>query len=105
MQTVRAQQYELPMPLLERMADVLKVLAHPHRLRVIEVLESASEAPVHEIVMALGLSQAATSHHLNRMRRAGLISAQRRGKEIWYRIADPDSLTILGCIRKKGAER
>jgi len=101
--TIR-RQGELPMPLLEKMADVLRTLAHPHRLRIIEMLESASEAPVHEIMEVLGLPQTTASHHLNKMRRSGLISAQRRGKEIWYRIADPDSLTILECIRRKGTE-
>ena len=87
---------------LEKMADRLKTLAPPQRLRIIELLESAPEAPVHAIMEALDVPQATASHHLSRMRRAGLIGASRRGKEIWYRIADPDSLTILNCIRKKG---
>lgn len=101
MQTTSKGQTGLPMPLLEKMADVLRTLSHPHRLKIIEMLESASEAPVHEIMAVLELPQTTTSHHLNTMKRAGLIRSQRRGKEIWYRIADPDSLTILECIRRK----
>ena len=93
---------ELSHELLARMAQILKLLAHPDRLNIIQVLEAKDEAPVHEIVERLGLPQGATSQHLNQMRRADLISAERRGKEVWYRIADPRSLTILNCIRGKG---
>lgn len=83
---------------------MLKLLAHPHRLKIIEILENVEEAPVHEIVEQLGLPQGATSQHLNKMRRANLIGAERRGKEVWYRIADRRSLTILNCIRGKGGK-
>ncbi len=92
---------KLPTELLERMADVLRLLAHPDRLRVIELLESCGSAPVFKIVESLRLPQAATSQHLNQMKRIGLIRGERRGKEVWYSIADPRALTILGCIRKK----
>ena len=86
-------------------AESLKVLAHPYRLKIVEILEEAGEAPVHDIVDALGAPQAAVSGHLNKMRRAGLIAAERKGKEGWYRIADPHSLIILDCIRKKVGEQ
>ena len=90
--------------MLARMARILRLLAHPDRLKIIEILESMDEAPVHEIVKRIGLPQNATSQHLNMMRRANLIGAERRGKEIWYHIADRRSLTILNCIRAKGGK-
>lgn len=92
---------ELSVELLERMAGALKVLAHAHRLKMVEILEREDAAPVHLIMNRLGLPQATVSQHLNQMRRAGLVHAARRGKEVWYSIADPSSLTILDCIRKK----
>lgn len=92
---------ELSAELLERMAGVLRVLAHPHRLRMIEILQREGTAPVHLVMTRLGLPQATISQHLNQMRRAGLVRAARRGKEVWYSIAEPSSLTILDCIRKK----
>jgi DNA-binding transcriptional ArsR family regulator len=95
---------DLSHEVLARMAQVLKLLAHPHRLKIIEILEGEDEAPVHVVVERLGLPQGATSQHLNQMRRANLISAERRGKEVWYRIADRRSLTILNCIRGKGGK-
>jgi ArsR family transcriptional regulator, zinc-responsive transcriptional repressor len=89
---------------LARMAQVLKLLAHPHRLKIIDILESEKEAPVHALVGRLALPQAATSGHLNLMRRAGLVESERRGKEVWYSLGDRRSLTILNCMRaKKGA--
>ena len=84
------------------MAQVLKLLAHPHRLKIIEILESTEKAPVHEITDRLELPQAATSQHLNQMRRVGLVESERHGKEVWYRIADKRSISILNCIRGKG---
>lgn len=92
---------EIPAETLRQMADTLRLIAHPHRLRIIEMLEAAGTAPVHQITVRLGLPQAATSQHLNQMRRRSLLRSERRGKEVWYSIADPRSLTILNCIRKK----
>ena len=95
----------LSMPLLTEMAERLKVLAHPHRLKIVEILALCSEAPVHRIRELARLPQATTSQHLGLMRRAGIIRASRRGKEVWYGIADPDCKTILNCIRTKGTQR
>lgn len=89
---------------LARVGEVLKVLAHPCRLKIVEILEGSDGKPVHEIQQGVDLSHAATSQHLNQMRRAGLVASERRGKEVWYRISDERSLTILNCIRSK-AER
>ena len=89
------------MELLERMAASLKVLAHPCRLKVVEILQKQGEAPVHTIMAKLRLPQATVSQHLNQMRRAGLVMATRRGKEVWYQIADSSALTVLDCIRRK----
>lgn len=92
----------LSLELLERTADMLRLLAHPYRLRVIEYLEGRHDgAPVMDIQAHVDLPHAATSQHLNQMKRAGLLKSERHGKEVWYAINDPRTLTILGCIRKK----
>ena len=89
---------------LARMAKVLKLLAHPYRLKIIDLLESEDSAPVHALVDRLGLPQAAVSGHLKKMLRAGLVESKRRGQEVWYALGDRRSLTILNCMRaKKGA--
>jgi ArsR family transcriptional regulator len=92
----------IPVELLDRMAQRLRLLAHADRLRIVEILAAEGAAPVHLLVERLGLPQGATSQHLNQMRRMGLLIGQRKGREVWYRIGDPRSLTILECIRSKG---
>jgi ArsR family transcriptional regulator len=94
---------QLPEPFMTRMADALRVLAHAYRLRIIEHLDRKGASPVHAVGLALGGTQGALSQHLSRMRAAGIIRAERRGKEVWYTIANPDSLTILNCMRKRHA--
>ena len=86
---------------LERVARILKLLAHPQRLKIVEALEEAGAQPVHLLMEQLGLPQAATSQHLTLMRRAGLVEVQRRGRESWYTIADQRCLGVLNCIRDK----
>ena len=91
----------LPTVYLERMADIIKVLGHPYRLQIIEYLDLNGKSPVHHILAGIGGNQAALSQHLNKMRSAGIIVSERRGKEVWCEIAEPDSLTILNCMRKR----
>ena len=86
---------------LARMAKVLKLLAHPYRLKIVDILESEESAPVHALMERLGLSQAVTSNHLKKMLRVGLVASKRRGKEVWYSLGDRRSLTILNCMRAK----
>lgn len=102
----QAERGELSVDLLERAAQTLKLLAHPVRLRIVDLLEGRSGGlPVHGITERVGLGQAATSQHLNQMRRMGLVRAVRHGREVWYEIADETALTVLGCIRRKGGGR
>jgi DNA-binding transcriptional ArsR family regulator len=88
----------VPLEELDRVAQVLRIMAHPHRLKALEVLRVRNGAPVHEVAALLELSPAATSQLLNQMRRVGLVGAKRRGREVWYEIADPRSVKVLDCI-------
>ena len=89
---------------LARMAKVPKLLAHPYRLKIVDVLETEDAVPVHALMERLDLPQALVSGHLRKMLRAGLVARQRRGKECWYSVGDRRSLIILNCMRaKKGA--
>lgn len=89
---------------LEYAAQTLKLLAHPQRLRVIEILKRETEVPVHALIKETGFPQAAVSQHLNLMKRVGLLDGERRGKEMWYSICDPRPLSILDCIYTHSAE-
>jgi len=89
----------IPHQVLENVAAALRVLAHPHRLRIVELLEDADHS-VGELAAELEIPQAACSQHLNRMRAHGLLSARREGKEVYYQVAHPHALNVLKCIRK-----
>jgi len=85
---------------LERAAQVLRMLAHPQRLRLVEILQRDSEVAVHALVSATGLPQAVVSQHLTQMRRIGLLAGRRAGREMLYSICDPRAMSILECIRR-----
>jgi ArsR family transcriptional regulator len=79
-------------------AEMLRTLAHPMRLRIVDALNTEGEMPVCQITDYLKISQAATSQHLNHMRRVGLLRSERRGKEMWYSVTDPRPIALLECI-------
>lgn len=91
-------QGHLKVETLERAAQILRMLAHPQRLRLIEILERSQDVPVHALMAETGFPQAVVSQHLNQMRRIGLLSSRRHGREMRYSISDPQALSILNCI-------
>lgn len=101
---MKADVLELNPEVLDRIAAALRVLAHPQRLRISDALHRLGETPVHTVTAAVGLPQAVVSHHLAQLRRTGLVSARRRGREMWYGLADPHAATILDCVRRKHCE-
>jgi len=91
----------LPKDYLEGMAAALRVMGHPYRLRIVEQLDLHGAAPGHVLLAALGGGQGGLSQHLARLRQAGVLRAERRGKEVWYALAAPSALTILNCMRNR----
>ena len=81
----------------EHIADVLKAVAHPVRLQIVELLE-AGEMCVGDIVKALGKKQAMTSQQLNMMRDKGVLSCRRDGMRVYYRIENKNVIDVLHCI-------
>lgn len=92
----------LPMPVLEHAASVLRVLAHPHRLRIVELL-TGSRQSVGELAQSMNLAPNAVSQHLNNMRAHGIVSAERSGRTVYYRVDNPHAMNVLRCIRRHGA--
>ena len=89
---------------LRQAAEVLRVLSHHGRLRIVELLEKGRRS-VGQLAQELELPPAATSQHLSHMRAHGILSAQRQGKEVFYRVANPNALSVLRCIRRHGTGR
>jgi DNA-binding transcriptional ArsR family regulator len=85
---------------LSRAADIIKILGHAERLKIVEILEQRHEATVTEMLGTLGLPQATVSQHLAKMRGAHIVSARRDGNHVYYRLIEPKVEHILNCIRK-----
>jgi len=88
----------IPMAILEQSASVMRVLAHPHRLRICELL-MAERVPVNDLAKHLSLASNAVSQHLNIMKAHGLVACEREGKAVYYRVCDPRATWLLQCIR------
>ncbi len=93
-----ANRTNIPDRVLEDTAACLKILAHPLRLRIVEILEQ-EDLTVGMLAERLGLPQAAVSQHLNLMKARGLLISQREGRSVHYRVLHPQCTQILGCIR------
>jgi ArsR family transcriptional regulator len=78
-------------------ADVLKAVAHPLRLQIVETLQDG-EKSVGEIVEALGEKQAITSQQLNLMKDRGVLASRREGAKVFYRIQNPNVIRVLNCV-------
>jgi rhodanese-related sulfurtransferase/DNA-binding HxlR family transcriptional regulator len=83
------------------LAEVAKALGHEHRVELIEQLAQGPRS-VEALAERVGLSVANASQHLQQLRRAGLVSTQRDGKRVVYRLADEverDIVSLLGALR------
>jgi len=89
----------IPAATLERIAAALRVLAHPQRLRIVELL-AGNDLTVGELALAMRIPPAACSQHLNLMRAHGLLRARRDGKTVYYEVANRSALNVIECIRK-----
>jgi ArsR family transcriptional regulator len=78
-------------------AEVLKAVAHPLRLQIVEVL-ATGELSVGEIVEAVGEKQAITSQQLNLMKDKGVLASRRHGAKVYYRIENSNVTRVLGCV-------
>jgi len=81
----------------ECVAGVLKAVAHPVRLRIVELL-AQGEMCVGDIVRELGEKQAVTSQHLNTMKDKGVLSSRRDGSKVCYRIENKNVIKVLDCV-------
>ena len=80
-------------------AGLFKGLAHPIRIRVLEVLSAAPEASVSELIEQTSLEASHLSQHLSVLRRNRLVVAERRGSLVYYRLAYPQVADLLRVAR------
>ena len=81
----------------EYIAQVLKALAHPVRLQIVDVLKSGEQC-VCDIMAAVGGKQSITSQQLNMMKDKGVLSCRREGSRVFYKIENQNVIRLLSCI-------
>jgi ArsR family transcriptional regulator len=83
---------------LERAAYMLKAVAHPMRLSILQLLEREGKLSVNEICDKLSTEQSLTSHHLSNMKLKGILSCEREGQRILYYVKIIELSNLLRCM-------
>lgn len=83
---------------LMKVAFILKTIAHPMRIGIIELLTKQEELSVNEIVERLGTEQSLTSHHLSNMKLKGVLGNRREGKNIYYFLKLKEVTKVIECM-------
>jgi DNA-binding transcriptional ArsR family regulator len=85
---------------LGQAAECLRVLAHPHRLRMIQMLLSGKHT-VGELAESCELPTAMASEHLRLMQRCGFLDSEKDGRKVFYRVVEPHLKNIMKCIEER----
>jgi len=85
---------------INRVAKILKTISHPVRLEILEVLEMEEPLTVSVIRERIGseVEQSMLSHHLIKMKDNDILVSYKKGKHIYYSIADRQVLKIFDCL-------
>jgi ArsR family transcriptional regulator len=85
-----------------QMAEVLKTIGHPLRLKVLEALELEEPLSVSDIQerVPMDVEQSLLSHHLIKMKDKGILRSDKKGMHVFYRLSDRSLLKIFDCMEK-----
>jgi ArsR family transcriptional regulator len=85
-------------PIWSLQAEVMKILASPRRLEILHLLAEEPKE-VGRLAEEMGITQPNVSQHLAVMRAAGIVEAQRDGREVRYRLTDPEVIDACNMMR------
>lgn len=85
---------------LAQAAECLRTLAHPHRLRMVQMLLRGRYA-VGELAEACDIPSHMASEHLKLMQRCGFLKAEKEGRFVYYLVAEPHLADILACVESR----
>ena len=89
---------------LEEASECLRTLAHPHRLRMVQML-LRGRYTVGELAAACGIASHMASEHLRLMQRSGFLASEKEGRKAFYRVAEPHLASILACVEARFGRR
>lgn len=85
----------------EKQSELLKALAHPVRLRIVHNLLTVGCRNVRCMEAYIGMSQSSISQHLQRLRAAGVVVAERSGNEVYYRAASRQVAVLIAALMEE----
>lgn len=85
---------------LEQAASMLKAMAHPMRIAILNFLEDGKRMTVTEIHEKLEIEQSTTSHHLGILKDKGVLQSKREGKNTYYFLRNDSLSKIMDCINQ-----
>jgi DNA-binding transcriptional ArsR family regulator len=91
---------ELKPEQLEKAANMLKAIAHPVRISILNLLEEGVKLTVSEIHTRLNIEQSTTSHHLGILKDKDILSSKRDGKNTYYFLKYDQLSRVIECISK-----
>jgi len=83
---------------LEKAAYILKTIAHPVRLAIIDELRNNNQFAVSDICKALKIEQSIVSHHLIHMKLRGLLKSAKSGQQVFYSLKEPNLTEVIQCV-------
>jgi ArsR family transcriptional regulator len=81
----------------EARAKIIKALAHPTRLYIVDMLEE-HEMCVCDLTEKIGADMSTVSKHLSVLKGAGIVSDEKRGTQVYYTLSIPCVLNFFGCV-------
>jgi DNA-binding transcriptional ArsR family regulator len=93
-----------PLDALHQAAECLKTLAHPHRLRMVQML-LRDRYTVGELAQACGIPSHMASEHLRLMQRCGFLTSEKEGRKAYYRIVEMHLAGIIAGIETRFVRR
>lgn len=85
---------------LEKVANMLKAIAHPMRIAIINYLEEGKKLTVTELHELLKIEQSTTSHHLGILKDKGVLLSRRDGKNTYYFLKHNNLRQVVECVSK-----
>ncbi|MEA5426495.1 MULTISPECIES: ArsR/SmtB family transcription factor [Arcicella] len=83
---------------MEKAAYILKTVAHPVRLAIIDLLSQEGQMGVNDICKVLDCEQSLVSHHLINMKLRGILKSQKDGLNVYYELKEKEIIKLLACI-------
>lgn len=81
-----------------RAANLLKAVAHPVRMSIVDMLDVHKRLTVSELYQTIGVEQSLVSHHLSKLRDKGIVAAERQGQSVFYTLENATVMSIIRCL-------